>query len=68
MTAFVEVVCMYVCLLACGHIYLNVTFNCADLINLAVLNTPRLVCINFSIFNRNHINALLEFINCEYLF
>ena len=32
--------------------YLNVTFNSADL-NLTVLNAPRLVCINFNVFNRN---------------
>ena len=46
-----------------------VTFNCADLI-LVVLNTPRLACINFSVFLTEiklRINTLLEYINCEYL-
>ena len=38
------------------------------ILNSAVLNTPRLARINFRVFNRNYINTLLEFINCEYLF
>ena len=47
--------------------YLNVTFNCR--LNLAYLNTPRLACINFSIFlTLLKINTLLEFINCKYTF
>ena len=29
--------------------YLNVTFNCAYILNLAVLNTPGLARINFSV-------------------
>ena len=30
----------------------NVPFNCGYILSLAVLNTPRLACINFSVFKQ----------------